>query len=46
LRLEAVLSGVLREFRVVFLTSKPLLLSGGYDLSIGDEARGAVVVER
>jgi hypothetical protein len=43
--LETVIDGVLREAIVMFQPSEPLLLRGGHDLAVPDEAGGAIVIE-
>jgi hypothetical protein len=45
-RLQAVGHRVVREVRVALLPGKALLLRGSHDVSIGQQAGGAVVIER
>jgi hypothetical protein len=46
LRLQTVLGRVFGKFGIMLLSSEPLLLGGGNDLSISNETRRAIVIER
>ena len=43
---QAIGDGVMRETGIVLLAGEALLLGGGDDLSVDDQCRGAIVVER